>query len=345
MMKVLIADDERLSLEGVSRIVNELEGFSVSGKATNGLEAYELIKKLEPDILITDIKMPQKDGIWLIQQIDEQSLPVTVIVISAYDDQIYIKTAIRSNNVNDYLFKPFMREELENALNVAASFHRKRFQAFDNRDISFTRMVNAITANDYSLIEEDINEYFSHTVENLHDIKNRIYGWLMYIHYSVFPANRSVPFNSRQTMREVYECSSIEEVKSVVSEYLKNCCRKYYRNEEVTVLVNACLQLMNKELANPDLNLNYCARTLDVTPNYLSSRFSRDMHQNFSTYLNEMRLTRGRELLGNVNLKVYEVSNQIGFSDVGYFNRVFKEKYGETPLQYRQNVMAGREDE
>ena len=98
-------------------------------------------------------------------------------------------------------------------------------------------------------------------------------------------------------------------------------------------------RIIHKELSNTELNVNYCAYKLNVTPNYLSNRFSRDMQQSFSVYLNNLRMEKAKELLGNISLKIYEIADQIGFSDVAYFNRVFKDKYNQTPMQYRQKMM------
>ena len=342
MTRVLIADDEKLSLNGIAAIVNDLEGFEVAGLANNGLQAFELVKQDRPDILITDIRMPQKDGIWLIDQIDEQNLDIPIVVISAYDDQKYIKTAIRSRNVYDYLFKPFMKSELEDTLSSILSY-RKQNKESHEKDIGINNLAKAIKSNDFSLIENQLKDYFSNSDGNLDVGKNRIYSWIMYVHYDVFPANRSIPLYTRNAMKEVYDCSDMKQLEDVTSAYLKDCCERYVGQQEITQIVSDCLRIIHKELSNTELNVNYCAYKLNVTPNYLSNRFSRDMQQSFSVYLNNLRMEKAKELLGNISLKIYEIADQIGFSDVAYFNRVFKEKYNQTPMQYRQK-MVNEED-
>lgn len=343
MTKVLIADDEKLSLNGIAAIVNDLDGFEVSGLANNGLQAFELVKENRPDILITDIRMPQKDGIWLIDQIDEQNLDIPIVVISAYDDQKYIKTAIRSRNVYDYLFKPFMKSELEDTLGSILSYHKQNRESHE-KDIGINNLSKAIISNDFSLIENQLKDYFrNNSDEDLEVLKNRIYGWIMYVHYDVFPANRSIPLYTRNAMKEAYDCADIKQLEDVTSAYLRDCCERYVGEQEITQIVSDCLRIIHKELSNTELNVNYCAYKLNVTPNYLSNRFSRDMQQSFSVYLNNLRMEKAKELLGNISLKIYEIADQIGFSDVAYFNRVFKEKYNQTPMQYRQK-MVNEED-
>lgn len=342
MNRVLIADDEKLSLNGIASIVNETDGFETAALAGNGLQAFELVREERPDILITDIRMPQKDGIWLIEQVDEAGLDLPVIVISAYDDQKYLKTAIRSRNVYDYLFKPFMKEELQDTLKSIISYHKQNKETHDE-DIGIVNLQKAISANDFSLIDKQLDEYFDKSTENISDLKNRIYGWIMYVDHGVFPVSRSIPLYTRNAMKEAYESTDKKQLQDVIRNYLKDCCERYVGDEEITQIVSECLRIIHKEMANSELNVNYCAYKLNVTPNYLSSRFSRDMQQSFSLYLNNLRMEKAKELLGNLSLKIYEIADLVGFSDVAYFNRVFKDKYSITPKQYRQN-MIGEED-
>ena len=343
MNRVVIADDEKLSLNGIASIVSETEGFEIAGLANNGLQAFELVKEEKPDILITDIRMPQKDGIWLIEQIDETGLDLPVIVISAYDDQKYIKTAIRSRNVYDYLFKPFMKEELQDTLKSIISYHEQSHET-KNEDIGINNLKKAISSNDFSLIEKQLDDFFENNSENLGDLKNRIYGWIMYVDHGVFPVGRSIPLYTRNAMKEVYDCADKNQLREVIRNYLKDCCDRYVGDEEITQIVSECLRIIHREMANSELNVNYCAYKLNVTPNYLSNRFSRDMQQSFSLYLNNLRMEKAKELLGNLSLKVYEIADQVGFSDVAYFNRVFKDKYNITPKQYRQNMIGEEEN-
>ncbi|MBR3250359.1 MAG: response regulator, partial [Erysipelotrichaceae bacterium] len=222
MNRVLIADDEKLSLNGIASIVNETDGFETAALAGNGLQAFELVREERPDILITDIRMPQKDGIWLIEQVDEAGLDLPVIVISAYDDQKYLKTAIRSRNVYDYLFKPFMKEELQDTLKSIISYHKQNKETHDE-DIGIVNLQKAISANDFSLIDKQLDEYFDKSTENISDLKNRIYGWIMYVDHGVFPVSRSIPLYTRNAMKEVYESTDKKQLQDVIKNYLKDC--------------------------------------------------------------------------------------------------------------------------
>ena len=338
-IRVVVADDEVLALNGISSLIEKTDGYEIVGKASNGRECLEMIRRERPQLVITDIKMPVMTGLEMIEQCLRQNLQVSVIVISAYDDREYLRAAIRSPLVYDYLFKPFRKEELYTALQGACSFHAKYIGEHNESDSELNALLAYISGNDFSQIEVFLDEFFSREDMSLQEIRNSCYGWIMHIHNSIFSDNKLRSFDSRRTMKKIFEAGNKDEVRKVITDYFRGCCERYVMNDNVTVLIKSCLKIMRSEYDNEDLNLNYCAMKLDVTPNYLSGRFSRDMGQSFSAYLNTMRMDKAREMLKNVTLKVYEVAERVGIMDVSYFNKLFREYEGKTPMQYRKEIM------
>ena len=78
------------------------------------------------------------------------------------------------------------------------------------------------------------------------------------------------------------------------------------------------------------------SRELDITPEYLSTLFNREMGINFSTFLKRFRISHAKRLLKGTDMKIYEISASVGYSDPKYFQRVFKEETGVSPGNYRQ---------
>lgn len=89
------------------------------------------------------------------------------------------------------------------------------------------------------------------------------------------------------------------------------------------------------------ISLESLARKLSVTPEYLSTLFSREMRRNFSQYIQQYRVDKAKELLEKEDHKVYEVAAMTGFSDVKYFCKVFKRVTGESPSQYQKKHLPG----
>ena len=116
MVNILLVDDERVILEGISGFVNWSKlGAKLAGTARNGIEALEWIMTHKPDIVITDIRMPGLDGLQLIERVREQGLQIRFIMLSGYSDFEYARSAMRYG-VKHYLLKPCNEDVIEQAL-------------------------------------------------------------------------------------------------------------------------------------------------------------------------------------------------------------------------------------
>jgi two-component system response regulator YesN len=105
LMKLLIVDDESVIRQGLRNAIewNKYD-IEVVGEAANGDEAFKKVIDLKPDIMMTDIRMPLMDGIELIRKLQEMSLPVRVIILTAYDQNEYYAKAI-SLGVREFVLK------------------------------------------------------------------------------------------------------------------------------------------------------------------------------------------------------------------------------------------------
>lgn len=112
MYRVIIVDDEPIIRKGLRETIEwESIGLEVSGEASNGKQALELIRTIRPHILITDIKMPEMGGIELIEQIKRENINIRIIILSGYSDFMFLKKAIHLG-VESYLLKPIDNDEL-----------------------------------------------------------------------------------------------------------------------------------------------------------------------------------------------------------------------------------------
>lgn len=116
-LKVIIADDEKNVCEGMKNSINWNElNMECVGIATDGKELEELINKEAPQIVITDICMPVKNGLDIIQERFNNGDDIEYIVVSGYNDFEYARTAMRCG-VQEYLLKPCSKNEVLKALN------------------------------------------------------------------------------------------------------------------------------------------------------------------------------------------------------------------------------------
>lgn len=116
MIKVMIVDDEKFVRRGIIQETDwELIGCEVVAEATNGLEALEKASQTRPDLVVSDIKMPEMDGLELAEKLLELYPDIKMIFLTAYSDFEYVRLALRMG-VSDYLLKPFQDGELEGAV-------------------------------------------------------------------------------------------------------------------------------------------------------------------------------------------------------------------------------------
>lgn len=135
MIDCFIAEDEQILRRGLTLTIDwNALGCRIIGEAENGAQALDLIQKLKPDLIITDIRMPVLDGLSLIEKTLEQYRP-EFIIISGYNDFAYAKKAIRLGAA-DYLCKPIDEKELTTAVTeVCKKIAGKQAQALQNMPV------------------------------------------------------------------------------------------------------------------------------------------------------------------------------------------------------------------
>ena len=116
MYNILVVDDEKLMRTYLANIIPSLtDAYQVSGIAEDGREAIDLLKKQHYDVVITDIKMPEVDGLNLARYIHENHPDTIVIIVSGYNNFSYARKAIQYQ-VTDYLLKPLVDKDLKELL-------------------------------------------------------------------------------------------------------------------------------------------------------------------------------------------------------------------------------------
>lgn len=262
MLKIVVADDEQIVLDGM-KMVLESSGrdWIVAGTALDGVKGLEEIRKHKPDIVITDIKMPEMDGLEMSKIVREESPETVIFVFSGYAEFNLAQKAI-GLGVYNYLLKPINYEEIYEALEKAQQLiaERKRFQ-----------------------FEQE-------------GLKKKLKASI--------PVFKEEPTGdpNKQGFRH-----------KTISEVLKYIEENFSKN----------------------ISLKEAAERVYLNINYLSEIFKAETGENFIEYLKKYRVKKAIELLDRADLKIYHISEMVGYSDPKHFSQVFKEITGVSPKDYK----------
>jgi DNA-binding NarL/FixJ family response regulator len=123
-IRIVLCDDQAIVTEGLQVILSATTGLEVVGVAQDGAEAVDLAARLQPDLVLMDLRMPIMNGIQATQQIRERLPQTKVLVLTTYDDDGWVFDAIRAG-ADGYLLKDTPREQLIAAIRgtVAGATH------------------------------------------------------------------------------------------------------------------------------------------------------------------------------------------------------------------------------
>ncbi len=147
MFKVLIIDDEPIIRKGLKNIINwKSFGCEVCGEASDGMDGGDLIRKLLPEIIITDIKMPEIDGLSMLRDIKSVVPDSKIIILTGHRDFDYVHEALKIGAF-DFLLKPSKIEELTSVISRAVKelkFRKDRTEEFEKLNQLFTQNISVL---------------------------------------------------------------------------------------------------------------------------------------------------------------------------------------------------------
>ena len=110
-MTVILADDHAVVRKGIREFLEEPGDIAVVAEASNGDEALDAIRQHRPDVAVLDIQMPERTGLEVTRTLRTEQLPVGVLILTAYDDDPFVLTALRAG-ANGYVLKTAEPEEI-----------------------------------------------------------------------------------------------------------------------------------------------------------------------------------------------------------------------------------------
>ena len=132
------------------------------------------------------------------------------------------------------------------------------------------------------------------------------------------------------------KCNTIDKIKCEVNGFLKEIKRQtsFHTDNE---LIKSVILYIDKNYSDTELSLAKVADEIFITPVYLSKLFKQETGVNFLDFIHKVRIDKAKNYLLDSNIKVYEVSLLVGYSNEKHFSKKFKKYVGKSPSEYRQD--------
>lgn len=305
LYRIILVDDEEEVRKGIIRKIDwETLGFQVVGDAENGQDALEKIEQLEPNVVMTDIRMPYMDGLTLTSWIRQKYPSVKVLIFSGFDDFEYAQQAIKLN-VTEYILKPVNVEELTQILNKVRENldqeieQRRDVDRFRESYLNSLPILRELFLNDMvrgNMPAEDIRQ-------KLEEYKIDILGaekWLT----AVINVENETAEETGLTLHQEKELIPIS-VKSLLEDNLKDYCRFTAFNSAVGITLIAAVDGEKKQTSLIDLLGDICKeikRILQVTVTIGIGYFCMDLEQLPAAYQSAVDALGYQEIVGTGNI-------------------------------------------
>lgn len=365
MIRVAIVDDEYEIREGMAECIDwNGNGMEVVATASDGDLAWSAIQQHHPDLVFIDIQMPGKSGLEVIEQARKiQENPPAFIILSGYDEFAYAQKAI-SLEVDAYLLKPFRPSDILAAAEKAIGRLdriRKVQEQMAGKDfiVDFDKMQNqGAVSYPYHQEKEALERLKTDTLErcidsgmkfiecarrqNVHDKAFWNCCLIFYIELLRYPMQMGQPEIEGPAFHWKSQSTSelVTEAREIITTTIEKVFGDTRKEEKANSIVSGAICYIHHHYGEEDLTLNSVAAALYVSPGYLSALFGSQMKIGFVEYIQQVRVEKAKRLLSSANLRLYEISQQVGYQNTQYFSQVFKKWTGITMREFRQRAFA-----
>lgn len=375
MFNLLLIDDDPNIVDGIDTIIrNNFPGIFSVTKAYDGQQALALLTENYFHIIVSDIKMPQLDGIQLLELLHDETITSTTIMLSGYDDYMYIRNALKLG-AYDYLLKPVNIQNFIDMLhsiipmlpeggqtlsktNLAAVPRQDRANDYfdlansDNIYLTPEQVKEELQKLQILIFELDddevcgkINYIFHHLSEDSVS-KERFRQLLSDFLYSLMQHNSSLikivaqyKLTDNDLAAHIKSLPCLSQLKEKFTQvlllYIDQLAVLKKNNDEY--LIKKAQAYIDKHYSE-QLLLADIAAQFRLHPNYFSFLFKKYMNITVREYILQLRINTAKELMKDPSLKLLDIALAVGYQDAAHFNRAFKNVTGVAPSQYRNGV-------
>lgn len=343
--KMIVVDDDKHIRNGIAGTIEwHMIGVKVIGAAADGVRAMEMIKKETPDIVLTDIMMPNMNGIELAKTLHQNYPGIKVIALSGYREFEYARRAMEYG-VFKYILKPINESELvqtvyelrklliEEREREESSIISKQ-QHYHLIDIMLnSQLKDIMNINELESIFEVIDQNDHITDDNLKIISEMILQMFL---------KKSEELNMHELVSCIYSDAVLQlnnpektgEVSEIVIKAAQNILETLQKEKSTTRVVAKAKEYVESHVDIP-LNTAEVAKVLHRNPDYFSHIFKKEVGVKFLDYLHRVKIEKAKEMLRETDKTIYCIASETGYETPRNFVKIFKKLEGTTPSVYR----------
>lgn len=359
MYKALIMDADPNELNRLSSMINyEKCGLEIAGLLSDSCEALRFLEENKADILITNVRLPEMDGIELLHQIRARKLEVRCIFLAEPADCSYVQKAIPLG-IENFLLKPVDPQIL---LETLCSTVQKLRQA-QKIPTSSLHMHEAGSVAGRNGPPVLINQTFEKLMMNQEYLQCLAYLDNLFSDASASASTTPTFLQNHIVELVVYVINVLRSYNIDIAEIIDDDSALFYdiinntnmndlyiwmkkflttsiqaletKNMRFSPCIARTVAHIEKNYAQ-DISLKTMAYDLNINAAYLGQLFKTETGQLFSAFLNKTRIENAKKMLLKTNLALSEISLQCGYTNISYFYNIFKKYTGQTPSQYRK---------
>ena len=352
MLQVMIRDDDMNVRKCLRQLIPWPEtGCEIVAEASNGAEGLERFHAVRPDVVISDLKMPEMSGEELCTRIRAVSDHVAIIFLSAYEDFNVSRQALHYG-VMEYILKPIDTKKLKQITELlrqlSAAFHNRSFVHSLLQGDSFPDELSLEFRNGNAAYFEALFQKLSDSLETDFSLLLNVCTVLINLLFDTLEKlDESGESLHRQRQTALAELSGFSR-KTEATAFCRELYFDYLTGQAPGAkeqsfggrTVEQVKLYIMKNLHWQQLGLPAIAAHFGFSEDYLSKLFKREAGENISSYITCLRLNHACRLLKNTQLTISEIALACGYSSSNYFCRSFKKQLELTPNEYRLHEIS-----
>lgn len=341
-MNIAIVDDEPMVLKSMEKVISEkYPEVKIACCCRTARELLDALKETDIDVVITDVCMPEMDGIELCKIICENKYDTEVIMISGYTDFDYVKKAM-SYGVKQYILKPINNSKINELIK-----YMKLVESEKKGERELRRRIGSVE------ISQCLNDLLwrgdlegIRSIVSPSDIAYKSGGVIR--SYAMFIINTIAFFIKGNKLsgfadEDMFATAMSKSSDEAMLDYIVNKCADVIESiksgdtcaDETDSKAAEIRQYIDRYYNSPELSRDMLAEEFGLSARHLSRIFAKQYDKGISEYILNVRIEHAKRLLRNTNIPIDRIVTMVGYNSLQYFKQRFKEQTGFTMGKYR----------